>query len=100
MKYRLTTLADFCGAASFDNGTVQKGARESDLGIKSVEDNEWQQARREMSRLNPGDKHKEVSHLALLRDPPKLKRNSERERECYTGYIFISFRNETAKAFG
>lgn len=80
MKYRLARRADFCGAPSFDNGSVQKGAREPDLGIKSVEDNEWQQARREMSRLNPEDKHKEVSHLALLRDPPKLKR-IEREGE-------------------
>lgn len=78
MKYRLARLADFLrGCFASTMAAFKKGARESDLGIKSVEDNEWQQARHEMSRLNPGDKHKEVSHLALLRDPPKLKRSSE-----------------------
>lgn len=55
-----------------------------------------------MSRLNPGDKHKEVSHLALLRDPPKLKRSSvwEREGERDAGYIFISFSQRDRRSFG
>lgn len=56
-----------------------------------------------MSRLNPGDKHKEVSHLALLRDPPKLKRSSDREREAENAMqdtYSSAFRNKTAKALG
>lgn len=58
-----------------------KRGRESDLGIKSVEDKKVAAGSREMSRLNPEDNHKGLSHPALLEI---LKTAAKRARDTYS----------------